>query len=85
MARSQKSRLSSRRVDNYGPTPPFSTPPGRDNQPCTIIFGHNAEIKKVLIQFSVTAERLIFDPDDARDVARKLLHYADMADGKKAM
>ena len=52
---------------------------------CTIMFGSNATLRKVLMQFSVTAERLIFSPEEARDVSAKLLHYADVADGIKAM
>ena len=79
MARSQtKQKLNAT-------TPKFSTPPGVENQDCTITFGHNTDIKKVLMQFSVMAERLIFSSDDARDVAKKLNYYADMADGKKVM
>jgi hypothetical protein len=59
------------------------TPPGADGQACQIVFGHNAQIAKVLMQFSVAATRLIFSPEEARDVAAKLAHYADMAEGKK--
>jgi len=66
-----------------GPEPPAPTPLGQDGQACQIVFGHNREIGKVLMQFSVAASRLIFTPDEARDVASKLQHYADMADGKK--
>jgi hypothetical protein len=58
-------------------------PQGLPDAPCAIVFGHNVSIRKVLMQFSVTADRLVFDPADARDVAAKLLHYADMAEGKK--
>lgn len=65
------------------PVPKFVVPPGTDGAPCQIIFGHNVSVKKVLMQFSVTAERLYFSPDEARDVAAKLQHYADMAEGKK--
>lgn len=61
------------------------TPPAVEGEGCEIIFGHNAEIRKVLMQFSVAATRLIFSPEDARDCAKKLQFYADMAEGKKAM
>jgi len=50
---------------------------------CQIVFGHNASIRKVLMQFSVSADQFIFTPEEARDVAAKLQHYADMADGTK--
>ena len=60
----------------------FAVAPPQDG-PCQIIFGHNTGIQKVLVQFTVAAERLIFSPDEARDVATKLAHYADMAEGKK--
>lgn len=70
---------------NTGPVPQFSTPKGVENQNCVIVFGHSTVIKKVLMQFSVSAERLIFSPDEARDVAHKLQQYADLADGKQVM
>lgn len=70
---------------SVGPAPKFVVPPGIDEQGCQIIFGHNTSVRKVLMQFSVSAERLIFSPEEARDVANKLNHYADMAAGKKAM
>ena len=65
--------------------PPVSPPApiGAEGENCSIVFGHNVDIRKVLMQFSVAAYRLVFTPDEARDVARKLLHYADMAEGKK--
>lgn len=66
-----------------GPAQPAPTPLGQDGQSCQIIFGHNTDIRKVLMQFSVAASRLIFSPEEARDVAQKLQHYADMAEGKK--
>jgi len=66
-----------------GPPSPVVAPPGIEGQTCQIVFGHNVEIRKVLMQFNVAASRLIFSPDEARDVAAKLTHYADMADGKK--
>jgi len=68
-----------------GPAPKFNLPQGMDGQPCQILFGHNTEIRKVLMQFGVAAERLIFSPEEARDVASKLNHYALMAEGKKVM
>jgi hypothetical protein len=59
------------------------TPPAAEGQDCTITFGSNADVQRVLLQFSVSAERLLFTPADARDVANKLLRYADLAEGKK--
>lgn len=56
-----------------------------DGQSCQIVFGHNISIRKVLMQFGVSADRLIFSPEEARDVASKLIHYALMAEGKKVM
>ena len=66
-----------------GPPNPMATNIGIDGQGCSIVFGHNGDLRKVLMQFSVAADRLIFDPDDARDVAKQLLFRADMAEGKK--
>ncbi len=66
-----------------GAIPRIAVPPGIDQQGCQIIFGHNVSIRKVLMQFSVSAERLLFSPEEARDVATKLQHYAAMAEGKK--
>jgi hypothetical protein len=63
--------------------PPFPTPPGVDGDPCSIVFGHNTEIRKVLMKFSVTASQLVFSPEEAEDVAEKLKHYAKAARGHK--
>jgi hypothetical protein len=60
-------------------------PLGRDGDRLDIVFGSNPEVRKVLMQFNVATGCLIFDPADARAVAKQLAHYADMADGKKAM
>lgn len=68
---------------HIGPIPKFVIPPAIDGQACSIIFGHNTSVKKVLMQFTAAAERLFFSPEEARDVAKKLSHYADMAEGKK--
>jgi hypothetical protein len=54
-----------------------------DGDPCSIVFGHNAEIRKVLMKFSVTASQLVFSPEEAEDVAEKLKHYAKAARGQK--
>lgn len=62
---------------------PTPVPLGVEGEGCSIIYGHNASIKKVLMQFSVAATRLIFTPEEAREAAAHLRHYADMADGKK--
>jgi hypothetical protein len=69
----------------FGPRPKFALPVGKEGDPLEIVFGHNAEIRKVLVQFGATVGSLVFSPEDARDVANKLRHYADMADGKKGM
>ena len=77
MGRSQKNNLA------VGPANPVLTPPGLAGDPCQIIFGHNVEAGRVLMQFSRSAERLIFTPDEADDVATKLHHYAEAARGHK--
>jgi len=56
---------------------------GQPGDGCQITFGHNATDRKVLMAFSVATPTLVFNPEDARGVGRALLHYADMADGKK--
>lgn len=58
-------------------------PLGREGDRLDIVFGHNVSERKVLMQFNVATGCLIFDPADARSVAQQLVHYADMADGKK--
>jgi len=58
-------------------------PLGRDGDRLSIVFGHNATDRKVLMSFTVATGCVIFDPDDARAVARQLATYADLADGKK--
>ncbi len=51
-----------------------------------IVFGHNAADRKVLMYFPPpVAFQIVYSPEEARDVAAKLVHYADMADGKKGM
>ena len=58
-------------------------PLGLDGDPCHIVFGHNVEIQKVLMRFSVAATQLVFSPDEAEDVAQKLTYYAKAARGQK--
>jgi hypothetical protein len=58
-------------------------PLGQPGDGVVITFGHNADERKVLMAFSVATATLVFDPEDARGVGKSLLHYADMADGKK--
>lgn len=70
-------------IPAIGPGPPFKTPLGQDGEACQIVFGHNAEAGKVLMQFSAAASRLIFTPDEADDVAAKLQFYAEAARGHK--
>jgi len=59
------------------------TPLGLDGEGCQIIFGHNTNAQKVLMQFSAAASRLIFTPEEAEDVAAKLQYYAKAARGEK--
>ncbi len=68
---------------SIGPVPPFPTPVGLDGQGCQIIFGHNAEAQRVLMQFNVAVTALTFTPAEAEDVAGRLLHYAKAARGEK--
>jgi hypothetical protein len=58
-------------------------PLGQPGDGCQITFGHNATDRKVLMAFSVATPTLVFNPEDARGVGLALLHYADMAEGKK--
>lgn len=64
------------------PVHPVIAPRGLVGDPCQILFGSNPEVRQVLMQFSVAADRLIFSPEDARAVARQLLVRADLAEGK---
>jgi hypothetical protein len=54
-----------------------------DGAACTIVFGHNATVRRVLMQFSVPAERLVFSPEEAEDVAAKLRLFARRARGER--
>lgn len=65
-----------------GPVPKFMVPPGREGEPLTIVYGHNVQARKVLVQFTCQVERIYFDPAEARDMAARLTLYADMAEGK---
>lgn len=78
-------RNSARKLSPVERTLRAPTPLGHEGDRCSIIFGHNVQDRKVLMQFTVATGCLIFDPADARAVAQQLAHYADMADGKKAM
>lgn len=52
----------------------------------TIVFGSNATDHRVLMYFPPpVAVQVVFSAADARDTAKKLAHYADIADGKKGM
>ncbi len=65
-----------------GPAAPFPTPLGLDGQGCQIIFGHNAEVRRVMMQFGVAVTALTFTPEEADDVAMRLAHYAKAARGE---
>lgn len=65
-----------------GPARPDSVRQGMQGEPCSIVFGHNAEIGRVMMMFSVAADRLVFTPDEAEDVAAKLQYYARAARGE---
>lgn len=66
-----------------GPPNPVVAPRGIEGQGCEIVFGHNADIRKVLMQFSVTCDRLLFSPEEAHDVASKLIQFAELARGSQ--
>lgn len=70
-------------VKPVGPPNPVKTPMGQNDESCQIIFGHNVPSHTVLMQFARAADRLIFTPDEADDVATKLHFYAEAARGKK--
>ncbi len=50
-----------------------------------IFFGANPPTRQVLMEFQNDGHRIVFSSDAARDVAQKILHYADVADGRKVM
>lgn len=50
-----------------------------------IIFGANPPTRQVLMQFEQDGTRFVFSSEAAKDIAAKLLHYADVADGRKVM
>ena len=65
-----------------GPSSPVTTLPGQHGQDIEIVYGHNAEIRKVLMMFNVAAERLVLDPDAADHVASQLMIQAKLARGR---
>lgn len=58
-------------------------PADSQQSPCSIIFGHNVAVRQVCMLLNVPATQLIFSPEEAEDVAAKLLHYAKAARGEK--
>lgn len=65
-----------------GPPSPVATAPGQHGQDVEIVYGHNAEVRKVLMMFNVAAERLVLDPDAADHVAQQLMIQAKLARGR---
>lgn len=68
------------RISSINPFVSRPATPKPDGEDCTILFGHNTTIHKVLMQFSGGVDRLILSPEGARDVASKLQHFADLAE-----
>jgi hypothetical protein len=64
-------------------SPEAGQQPHTQQAPCTIQFGHNVADRKVCMIMSVPATQMIFSPEEAEDVARKLQHYAQAARGEK--
>lgn len=69
-------------MDQRRQPPPIAVPQGQPGDGLGIVYGHSAEIRRVLIQFSASISALQFDPDDAREFARQVLVRADLAEGK---
>lgn len=67
-----------------GPPSPVKAPEGVQGDDCKIVFGHNVSIRKVMMQFSVRCDRLVFSPEDADHVAANLTQMAMLARGSKA-
>ncbi len=66
-----------------GPPSPVVPQPVTDGDTCIVTFGHNADIRRVLMEFPVVTNRLIFSPDDAENVATQLQYRAMLARGGK--
>lgn len=64
-----------------GQVVPESVAPNQ--QACSIIFGHNVQVRQVCLLLSTPATQLIFSPEEAEDVAAKLQYYAKAARGEK--
>lgn len=56
---------------------------GVDGEPCTVLYGHNAEARKMTVIFSVAVSQLILTPEEAEDMARQIQFYAACARGEK--
>lgn len=76
-------RLKSASGRSGSVAPVAIAPPTLAGDACEIQFGSNAEIKKVLMQFSVGCNRLVFEPEDAEHVAAQLVLHASIARGTK--
>lgn len=80
--------MSKRKVaarQRFGPLgPPLPPMPlAEEGQVLEIQYGHNIQLRKVLMHFSAMTSALIFTPEDAEDVAQKLLYFAKAARGEK--
>ncbi len=72
------------RTKKKTPHPDFPVAPAaQNNEGCELVFGHNAAIKKVLMQFSVSCDRLVFTPEQAEQVAQQLTTQAAQARGAR--
>lgn len=71
--------------EGFGPLGPAlpPMPPAREGQVLEIQYGNNIEIRKVLMRFNAATDNLILTPEDAEDVAHKLLYHAKAARGEK--
>jgi hypothetical protein len=58
------------------------TPDGRDGQPLEIVYGHNVEAKKLIMQLSHRVGSILLSSEEARQMAAQLVYRADLVDGK---
>jgi hypothetical protein len=71
------------RAKQVGPRAPTVTPEGRDGQALEIVYGHNLEARRLILQLSHRVGAILLSADEARQMAAQLIMRADLIDGKQ--
>lgn len=71
-----------RKKPPVGPPSPVVTREGVNGDDLQVIYGANADVRKVLMLFNVAASQFILDPDAADHMASQLIAHAQLARGR---